>query len=94
MSFSTKTKQTTFSFGQAGTKQMKTEEIFSFSTKTKQMTFSLARTKQRKTNGIIPFSYTEGIQHFHFHMLELWVDTWIDMTITRRSTHGKMVWMG
>ena len=38
--FSTKTKQMTFSFGSAGTKQMKTEEMLSFSTKTKQMTFS------------------------------------------------------
>ena len=38
--FSTKTKQMTFSFGSAGTKQMKTEEILSFSTKTKQITFS------------------------------------------------------
>ena len=35
--FSTKTKQMTFSFGSAGTKQMKTEEIIALSTKTKQM---------------------------------------------------------
>ena len=27
-------------------------------------------------------------------MLELWVDTWIDVTITRQSMHGMMVWMG
>ena len=66
-SFITKTKQTTFSFGWAGTKQLKTEEFFSFNTKTKQMAFSLglAGTKQRKTNGILPISYTKGIQHFH-----------------------------
>jgi hypothetical protein len=46
---------------------MKAEGFFSFSTKTKQMVFSLglAGTKQRKTNGIVPFSYTKGIQHFH-----------------------------
>jgi hypothetical protein len=46
---------------------MKTDDFFSFSTKTKQMAFSfgLAGTKQRKPNGIAPFSYTKEIQHFH-----------------------------
>ena len=50
----------TFSFGSAGTKQMKTEEILSFSTKTKQMTFSFgsAGTKQMKTEDISSFSTT------------------------------------
>ena len=36
-SFSTKTTQMTFSFGLAGTKQMKTNGIIAFITKTKQM---------------------------------------------------------
>ena len=47
-----------FSFGFAGTKQMKTKRIKPFSTKTKEITFSsgLIGTKQMKTNRIIPFS--------------------------------------
>ena len=46
---------------------MKTEDIFSFSTKTNQIAFSLglAGTKQKKTNGNVPLSFTKGIQHFH-----------------------------
>ena len=47
-----------FSFGFAGTKQMKTNGNKPFSTKTKQMSFSFgfAGTKQIKTNIFLPFS--------------------------------------
>ena len=46
---------------------MKTEEMFSFSTKTKQIAFSLglAGTKQRKTNGILPFTHTQTHTQIH-----------------------------
>jgi hypothetical protein len=47
---STKTKQMTFRFCSAGTKQMKSQEILSFSTKTKQTTFSFVLAEQNQMN--------------------------------------------
>ena len=48
-----------FSFGQSGTKQMKTDRLLTFITKTKQMAFSFGQsgTKQMKTDRFLTIYY-------------------------------------